>query len=84
MKLYLILYLGTSIVGVAGPLPYSMKECQTRAALLQAGADTIARTGRATNGTHAVVPADEVAKFRQMRFQCEMRSIKPVVLGDAT
>ncbi|QNH72159.1 hypothetical protein P11VFA_004 [Rhizobium phage P11VFA] len=77
MKLFMILYTMGQIGGTAGPLPYDINECKQRAAALQANVTQIVATGRSTNGKNEEVGAEDMEKFKTMRFSCEHRASKP-------
>lgn len=79
MKLYLILYVGTHIGGYWGPLPYEMGECHKRIAAFQEDINTAARTGRATNGTNEIIPAEHLERLKKTTLACELRRETPVL-----
>lgn len=81
MKLWLVVYMFGEIGGVAGPLPYDMVECRTRAAALQAGVAERIASGLNAKGN----PITEAG--RSLRFVCvespsRPESGKPAHLAD--
>jgi hypothetical protein len=76
MKVFLILYVGTKIGGVWGPLPYDMQECKRRAIERQNAVATMISTGKSEDGTK-ILPADVIADIRTWSVKCEIRYERP-------
>jgi hypothetical protein len=78
MKLFLIIYAGTHLGGAIGPLPYDLKECQSRRDELRAS-----QTQAIVTGIHAKegrrLTAEEIGKVKALRFECEYFSKRPSV-----
>jgi hypothetical protein len=76
MKLFLIIYAGSQIGGVIGPLPYDLAECQSKRDALRAGqAQTIASGIHAREGRK--LTDEEIGKLRSLRFECEYFGKRP-------
>lgn len=78
MKLFLIIYAGTHLGGAIGPLPYDMKECETRRDELRASqAQAIASGVHATEGRK--LTPEEIGKIKALRFECEYFDNRPAI-----
>jgi hypothetical protein len=75
MKLFLIIYAGTQIGGIAGPLPYGMDECEKRRDVFRAAQSEAVTTGYSKPYGRNLT-SEELSKIRQIRFECEWRETR--------
>ncbi|MBB3411226.1 hypothetical protein FHT87_005179 [Rhizobium sp. BK316] len=76
MNLFLVIYMGVAIGGVAGPLPYDMKECESRRDVFRAKTQEVIDTGF-SKAENRNVTAKELAALKTMRFECEYHQARP-------
>lgn len=81
MKLFLIIYAGANIGGVAGPLPYDMNECERRRDEFRAAQYSVLWNGFSKE-ENRYLTVQEMKDLKQMRFECEFREVRPE-MGDA-
>lgn len=77
MKLFLIIYAGTQIGGVIGPLPISEAQCLDQAGKLNAESQMIASTGKNAKG--ALIPEKNRKQIATMRAACEWHEKRPAL-----
>ena len=80
MKLFLIIYAGSQIGGLAGPLPYDMDECERRRDEFRAAQSEAIET-RYSKALKRYATDEEMINMKEMSFECEWRSVRPK-LGD--
>jgi hypothetical protein len=76
LKLWLVLYVGTSIGGTWGPLPYDMDKCEDNAKIMMASVAEV-RTNPAK-----IAKLKEEGRFQdfeKMFFKCERNSVRPKI-----
>jgi hypothetical protein len=78
VKLFLIIYAGTQIGGAVGPLPDDLSECQRHRDQMRSAQAAVLKTGFSPTQKR-LLTADELAKIRAMRFECEYFSTRPAV-----
>ncbi|MEH2700555.1 hypothetical protein GFL93_12745 [Rhizobium leguminosarum bv. viciae] len=78
MKLFLIIYAGNAIGGVAGPLPYDMAECERRRDEFRT-LQTVALETKFSKEQNRPLSADDLSKIKDMRFECEFRASRPAL-----
>ncbi|WP_439618323.1 hypothetical protein [Shinella sp.] len=76
MKLFLIIYAGSQIGGIAGPLPYGMDECLKRRDALRTSHAEVLDTGYSEAQKRKLTEV-EMSRMREMRFECEWRGLRP-------
>lgn len=80
MKLFLIIYSAGQIGGVAGPLPYDMKECEYRRDEFRSKQQELFDT-KFSKALNRPATEEEIEKTKDMKFECEYRETRPK-LGD--
>lgn len=78
MKLFLLIYMGTHLGGVVGPLPYGMSECQARRDAMRAQQALVLQTGYSASD-HRKLSLVELNRIRALRFECEYFGRRPSV-----
>ncbi|NSZ57789.1 hypothetical protein FY145_07060 [Agrobacterium tumefaciens] len=76
MKLFLVIYAGSHIGGVAGPLPYGVDECERRRDQFRSSQAEVIETGFSKEKARALTE-EEIAGIKAMRFECEWREFRP-------
>ena len=82
MKLFLVIYAGSHIGGVAGPLPYGIDECEQRRDTFRNAQAQVIETGFSKEMGRYLTD-DEMTNMKAMRFECEWHEFRPQ-LGSAT
>lgn len=75
MKLFLIIYTGTQIGGVIGPLPITEAQCLDHAGKLNAESALIVKTGKNAKGE--AIPEKNRKLIATFRAACEWHDQRP-------
>jgi hypothetical protein len=80
MKFWLVLYVAGQVGGSWGPLPYDVAECIERKKPLEQEIAYIVEHGK--NQVGEAVGEPHLSRFKQMRFECELRAERPEIEVD--
>lgn len=77
--LFVVIRVDGEVGGVAGPVPYGMRECLSRVVEMEQNRKKHVLSGIAADGT--IIPDKNMKQMKAMRFLCERHLSRPTMSG---